>query len=131
MPETRAAQAPVLRPWLLAEVVEALLLDVLDTAFGDGVHVWRPRADLLNLDALRFQNTVELGREFRVAVADQSNGVHALPGPPIVAAVLRLAGWGWWLHAGYAERGIATLQRDSERIRLTLEEILRELGRQN
>ncbi|HUE69902.1 MAG TPA: hypothetical protein VMP01_03350 [Pirellulaceae bacterium] len=56
--------------------------------------------------------------------------------PLIVAAVLDLAGWGWWLHAGHAQQGnhltkhdgeIATLQRDSDRILTNLDEILREL----
>jgi hypothetical protein len=54
--------------------------------------------------------------------------------PLIVAAVLSLAGWGWWLHAGHAEQEnhltkhdgeIATLQRDIDRILAKLNEILR------
>ena len=56
--------------------------------------------------------------------------------PLIVAAVLGLAGWGWWLHAGHAEQEnhltkhngeIATLQRNGDRILAKLEEILCEL----
>ena len=61
---------------------------------------------------------------------------NAVLAPLIVAAVLGLAGWGWWLHAGHAEQEnhltkhdgeIATLQRDSDRILAKLDEILREL----
>ena len=46
---------------------------------------------------------------------------NAVLAPLTVAAVLGLAGWGWWLHAGHAEQEnhltkhdgeIATLQRD-------------------
>jgi hypothetical protein len=71
-------------------------------------------------DALKVNRTV-----FNVVLA-----------PLIVAAVLGLAGWGWWLHAGHAEQEnhltkrdgeIATLQRDSDRILAKLDEILREL----
>ena len=29
---------------------------------------------------------------------------NAVLAPLIVAAVLGLAGWGWWLHAGHAEQ---------------------------
>lgn len=61
---------------------------------------------------------------------------NAVLAPLIVAAVLGLAGWGWWLHAGHAEQEnyltrhdgeISTLQRDSDRILAKLDEILREL----
>ena len=56
--------------------------------------------------------------------------------PLIVATILGLVGWGWWLHAGHAEQEnhltkhdgeIATLQRDADRILAKLDEILREL----
>jgi len=49
---------------------------------------------------------------------------NAVLAPLIVAAVLGLAGWGWWLHAGHVEQEnhltkhdgeIATLQRDASR----------------
>jgi hypothetical protein len=65
---------------------------------------------------------------------------NAVLAPLIVAAVLGLAGWGWWLHAGHAEQAnhltkhdgeIATLQRDSDCILAKLDEILRELRGQN
>ncbi len=61
---------------------------------------------------------------------------NAVLAPLIVAAVLGLAGWGWWLHAGHAEQEnhltkhdgeISTLRRDSDRILAKLDEILREL----
>jgi hypothetical protein len=52
----------------------------------------------------------------------------------IVAAVLGLAGWGWWFHAGHAEQEnhltkhdgeISTLQRDSDRILARLDAFCR------
>jgi len=61
---------------------------------------------------------------------------NAVLAPLIVAAVLGLAGWGWWLHAAHAEQKnhltkhggeIAALQRDSDRILAKLDEILRAL----
>ena len=65
---------------------------------------------------------------------------NAVLAPLIVAAVLGLAGWGWWLHAGHAEQEchltthdgeIATLHRDSDRILAKLDEILLELPARN
>ena len=56
--------------------------------------------------------------------------------PQVVIAVLGLADWRWWLHAGHAEQEneltkhdgeIATLQRDSDRILAKLYDILREM----
>jgi hypothetical protein len=64
---------------------------------------------------------------------------NAVVAPLIVAAVLGLVGWGWWLHAGHAEQEkhltkhddeIATLQRDSDRVMAKLDEILRKLQTQ-
>ena len=61
---------------------------------------------------------------------------NAVLAPLIVAAILGLAGWGWWLHAGHAEQEnhltkhdgeIATLQRDAGRVLAKLDEILGEL----
>jgi hypothetical protein len=39
---------------------------------------------------------------------------NAVLAPLIVAAVLGLAGWGWWLHAGHAEDENHLMKHDGE-----------------
>ncbi len=39
---------------------------------------------------------------------------NAVLAPLIVAAVLGLAGWGWWLHAGHAEQENHLTRHDGE-----------------
>ena len=89
---------------LLAEndkVIQALLLNGLDKPLNIGGHIGTTGQESLDSDALRFEDLVELLREFRVRVVDEV-GRHLLLLGELHADVSGLLGdpSGIWVRRG-------------------------------